>query len=153
MRNKCLVTISLLFFTLRIGAGFVGRFLLQELLHHLLHEHLLHQVGHEVAVLILGSLEKFQLNFTCTLEATKGSFEATKDRFSASRSIAKTELKNNDHMPSMTTILGSHFHFLYRKATSEQRPPVNNGHNLGVSRVVVVHRFDYIQFFGAWDRL
>jgi len=26
--------------------------------------------------------------------------------------------------------------------TSEQQPPVNNGHNFGVKRVVFVHRFD-----------
>jgi len=26
--------------------------------------------------------------------------------------------------------------------TSEQRPPVNNGHYLGVPRIVVVHKFD-----------
>jgi hypothetical protein len=28
--------------------------------------------------------------------------------------------------------------------TSEQRPPVNNGHNIWVPRLVVVHKFDYI---------
>ena len=33
------------------------------------------------------------------------------------------------------------------KATSEQRPPVNNGHKFRVQRVVVVHRFDCILMF------
>ncbi len=30
--------------------------------------------------------------------------------------------------------------------TSEQRPPVNNGHKFGVPRVVVVHKFNCISF-------
>ena len=42
----------------------------------------------------------------------------------------------------MTTILGSNFQFLSHKVTSEQRPPVNNGHKFRVSRVVAVHKFD-----------
>ncbi len=37
----------------------------------------------------------------------------------------------------------SQFNSIQQKATSEQRPPVNNGHKFGVPRVVVVHRFDY----------
>jgi hypothetical protein len=44
-----------------------------------------------------------------------------------------------------TTILKSQFKSLQPKTTSEQRPPVNNGHKFGVPRLVVVHKFDCIK--------
>ena len=44
-------------------------------------------------------------------------------------------------LPITTTFLRSHFELLQHKATSEQRPPVNNDHYFGVPRVVVVHKF------------
>ncbi len=48
----------------------------------------------------------------------------------------------NDHLSSVTSIFGSHFHFLKYKTTSEQRPPVNNDHKSWVPMVVVVHKLD-----------
>ncbi len=48
----------------------------------------------------------------------------------------------NDHLSTATTILGFQFQFSKRKATYEQRPHVNNGHNFWVPRVVVIHKFD-----------
>ncbi len=38
----------------------------------------------------------------------------------------------------------AYHYFLGPNATSEQRPPVNNGHIFGVSRVVVVQKFNCI---------
>jgi hypothetical protein len=46
---------------------------------------------------------------------------------------------NNVHLPTVTTIFGSHMYFSWHKGTSEKRSPVNNDHKFGVPRVVVVH--------------
>jgi hypothetical protein len=43
-----------------------------------------------------------------------------------------------------TTVVASRFPLLEHKGTFEQRPPVNNGHNFGVPKLVVVLRFDCI---------
>ena len=52
----------------------------------------------------------------------------------------------NDHLPTTTTFLQRPLfcHLLKHKATSEQRPPVNNSHKFRVPRLVVVHKFDWI---------
>jgi hypothetical protein len=47
-------------------------------------------------------------------------------------------LQNNDYLSTTTTILASRFHHLKYKGTFEQRPLVNNCHNLG-SRVWSLH--------------
>ncbi len=51
------------------------------------------------------------------------------------RNTVKPELTT---ISTATTILESQLRSKYQKPTSEQRPPVNNGHKLWV----VVHRFD-----------
>ena len=50
---------------------------------------------------------------------------------------------NIDHLSTMTTIFGFLFQLLYYKTTSEQQPPLNNGHKFGVPKVVVEHRVDF----------
>ncbi len=47
-----------------------------------------------------------------------------------------------------TTIFGSHFQFSLRKATSKQRPPVNNDYKFRVPRVNVVDKFDGMRKYG-----
>jgi len=48
---------------------------------------------------------------------------------------------NSNLLPTTTTISKSQFQFYNKTTTSEQRPPVNNGHKFGIPRVVGVHRF------------
>ncbi len=54
---------------------------------------------------------------------------------------------DNDHLSTPTTILAFLFPHLECNGTSEQRSPVNNCHNFGVLRVVVVLRSDCIWYF------
>ncbi len=72
--------------------------------------------------------EWFKLKFTCNIQ---------------SNLILRT-LLNSDDLSTTTTILESQFESLKHDATSEQRPPVNNGHIFGVPRVVFVYKFDCI---------
>jgi len=64
----------------------------------------------------------------------------------------------NDHLRIATTCLqrsqfkGPILDFT-AQVTSEQRPPVNNGHYFGVPKVVVVYRFDFLKFTGTGDQL
>ncbi len=58
-----------------------------------------------------------------------------------------TTTSNNEHLSTTTTIQESRFPHLEKKGTSEQRPPVNNGHYFCVPRVVVEHRFDCTRNF------
>ncbi len=74
------------------------------------------------------------------------------------KAIATTTVKhlswrpppNNDHLSTKTTILVSRFQFLKHKITSEQRPPVNNGHKFSI---VVVHRFDCMSILIIYCKL
>jgi len=50
----------------------------------------------------------------------------------------------NDHLRIVDNIWMSQYELLYQKGNSEQRQPVNNGHFVGVPRVVVVHRCDFV---------
>ncbi len=62
------------------------------------------------------------------------------------KSVKYSQTWANDHLSTTTTILTSRFPHLDYKGTSEQRPPVNNGHNFGVPRVVVVFSLTVFDF-------
>ncbi len=62
--------------------------------------------------------------------------------------LTYSQTSANDHLP---TNLKSQLRSLYYKSTSEQRPPVNNGHKFGVPRVVVVHKFDCISKYNVFS--
>ncbi len=56
-----------------------------------------------------------------------------------------SQIWSNDHLHHLSTAaptLKSQLRSLYHKPSSEQWPPVNNGHKFWVPKVVVVHKFD-----------
>ncbi len=55
-------------------------------------------------------------------------------------------MSQNDHLPTTTTILESCFPHVENKGTSEQRPPVNNGHKFRVPKVVTAGLTVYDNF-------
>ncbi len=48
----------------------------------------------------------------------------------------------NDHLYTTTIILASRFTFLEYNGTSEQRLPVNSGHNFGVPKIDLIKLLD-----------
>jgi hypothetical protein len=69
-------------------------------------------------------------NFILTIYCTKN--ELFKKIVNTRKILSITTVK--PLLSTSTAILKSSFQFLYHKSTSEQRPPVNNGHKFWVSR-------------------